>query len=115
MIPVLKIFGSAFWHDTVTIVGNKESLIRLRNLIDRSLKEGYDLDEFMETDGEGYNVEIKLHDEDFGSSEWDGLPMHYTDDKMIGSNSEKEWKNLHKLLIKDKRENKIEKINQGEN
>lgn len=97
MIPVLKVFPAKQWHDTVSIIGNRESLQNLLMVIQSSLNEGYSQSEFMESDGEGYKVEIKLLDEKFGSKSWDNLPMHYTDEMCKERDSGK-WEDLHKIL-----------------
>ena len=105
----MKIFGAKSWHDTVSIIGNKEALLKLRDTIDSAIKNGYFSNEFMETDGEGFEVEIKLHDEDFNSDKWDKLPNHYSDEIASTKNLD-HWNNLWELMKPDRREGKIDKL-----
>ncbi len=109
MDSVIKIFGAKSWHDTVSIVGNKEALIRFRDLIQDAITKGFSDGEFLESDGEGYNIEIKLHDWGFYSDGWNNLPVHYSDD-LSSEKNWKYWENLHDLMTSGRRDSKIEKL-----
>ncbi len=109
MDSVIKVFGAKQWHDTVSIIGNKEALIRLKNVIENAIKNEYSIDEFLESDGEGYNIEVKLHEGGFYSDKWNNIPVHYTDE-IASEKNEEYWKNLFNLMKKDRRENKIDKL-----
>ncbi len=98
---IVKVFGSKVWHGSVTIIGNKIGLEKLRDLIDNTIKKEYHSDNFIETDGEGYEIEVLMHDYDYNSVDWIKLPVHYTDD--IASEKDKEkWKYMNTLILNKK-------------
>lgn len=102
MNDVLKIFGAHSWHDSVSIVGNRVALEKLKKLIEQALdspSESFS-DDTMESDGEGYIVEVFLHDHDFSSGEWDKLPVHYHGDLANNKINNQKFKNLNLLIDK---------------
>lgn len=114
MEPVLKIFGADAWHSSVTIVGNREGIKNLIKTLQDSLDNQISSSEFLETDGEGYDIDVKLFDHDFHSSEWDSLPMHYTDEIASTKDGQK-WNNLWGIFTELNRIKKIKKIESREN
>lgn len=77
-IPIVHIYGQLLWHDYVLIVGNKEGLNILKNVIDEALKNGKAKTEEYPfcNDGVRYPIIIIFEEaKDF----IDGLPVPYTD------------------------------------
>jgi hypothetical protein len=111
MESVVKIFGANSWHSPISIIGNKDALTKLKNTIQLAIdnEDGYASDDFLETDGEGFSIEVKLYDEGFNSDKWNDLPNHYTDE-IASTKNEEHWKNLYKLLRPNRIEKKINKI-----
>lgn len=65
MKDLLHIYIQAYWHESVEIAGDEESLIRLANAILRAVNGhrepesiGYSTEQFFTNDGEGYNVNV---------------------------------------------------------
>jgi hypothetical protein len=77
---VLHIYAQAFWHEEAVIVGTREALLALADAINVAvLKDNSDGVERMEAytaDGEGYDVRIRLMDE----NSMNKLVLPYTDD-----------------------------------
>jgi hypothetical protein len=94
---IIKIFGANAWHDNVSIIGNKEALEKLKQLIDSALEHGFSKDEFMESDGEGFNIEIAINNHLFDSDEWIKFPVHYIDE-MASEKDKNKWDYLYKFL-----------------
>jgi len=95
---ILKVYGAPFWHSSVNIVGSKDSLIDLRDAIDKAIKEGASSADFFETDGEGYRVTVNCEERNF--EEWARLPMHYTDIVATGNDTKEGEGELHKIISK---------------
>lgn len=58
-MDILHVWSQEAFHDDVYIVGNKPSLIMLRDLIDNAINVGFtSRDDFMVNDGEGYSVGV---------------------------------------------------------
>lgn len=95
MEQILKVFGAAFWHSSVNIVGSKDALIDLRDAIDEAIKNGKGSADFFEVDGEGYKVTVNCEDRDIEG--WAKLPTHYTD-SVANNDSEEHEKALHNLI-----------------
>lgn len=95
MEQILKVFGAAFWHSSVNIVGSRDALIDLRDAIDEAIKNDTGSADFFEVDGEGYKVTVNC--EDRSLEEWAKLPTHYTDEVATDSTEERE-KALHELI-----------------
>lgn len=113
MESVIKIFGASEWHNPVLVIGNKQALLKLKDTIQKAIdrEDGYSSERFLEADGEGFNIEVKLYDEEYESenSGWNKLPNHYTDE--IASTKNKEyWKNLYRLMRPGRLENEIDKL-----
>jgi hypothetical protein len=53
---LLHIYSQFQWHDSAHIIGDEESLKRLRDAIDGALEWGADYTEAMTSDGEGFLV-----------------------------------------------------------
>ena len=80
--PLLHIYGQVSEHDSVYIVGNKEALTRLKYIIDKALL-WLDMESvtenFMASDGEGYNVQIIYNETKWSEDYWQLLGLPYTD------------------------------------
>ena len=70
---ILNIYGQEYWHCDALIVGNKEGLEALKQTIDEALRviskkasTKDDKEPFFASDGEGYEVIVELHDEEWG-------------------------------------------------
>lgn len=96
---VIKIFGASAWHDNVKIIGNKIGLEKLKSALDKALKEEYNKEDFMETDGEGYDIEIMLHDYTDDSDEWIKFPIHYHDE-IASEKDNSKWSYMNEILTK---------------
>lgn len=77
MEDILKIFGSKTYHDQVIIIGDKESLTKLKNAIEKTIENGNTskFDSF-ESDGEGFDIFVKCET----IENLDKLPLHYYKD-----------------------------------
>jgi hypothetical protein len=114
MEPILKVFGADAWHSSVTIVGNKVAIENLIQALQEAIDGGSSTSEFSETDGEYYDLDIKLFDHDSESVEWNKLPMHYTDE-MASTKDKQKWNNLWDLFTELIRLKKIKRIESGNN
>lgn len=69
-MKILNVYGQEAWHTEVRIVGNQEGLLELRNTIDKAIKDGKAVssgdDCVFASDGEGYDVEIECHNDEWG-------------------------------------------------
>jgi hypothetical protein len=52
----LHIYAQPFEHQEAFIVGDKDALIKLRNLIDKAIEQQKAADDFYVVDGEGFNL-----------------------------------------------------------
>lgn len=113
MEPILKIFGADAWHSSVTIIGNRQGIQNLIKALQDSIGNQISTSQFFETDGEGYEVDIKLFDHDSDSDEWNNLPMHYYGE-IASTKDKKKWNNLWGLFTELNRIKKIKKIESRE-
>lgn len=60
----LHIHAQFAWHDPAYIVGTKESLKDLRDLIDDAIKAGDWSEDFFVGDGEGFKVHVLVRSEE---------------------------------------------------
>jgi hypothetical protein len=84
-MSVLKVYPAKYWHDSPVIIGSKEALIRLRDLIDRSLINPADCchDHFIEADGKEFIVKVRVYDSE--ELQLEDLPAHYEDEELTES------------------------------
>jgi hypothetical protein len=102
--PILKVYGSQFWHDDVVIIGNRTALTSLRDAIDRALHSPETQQaKALEADGEGYTVEVKQADFPFDDPFWNTLPLHYSNPDFNRTGGVKEWRNLSSSLKKEEK------------
>ena len=100
MKDILKIFGLVVESDYVSIIGDREALIKLKGIIERAINTGEtETILVFESDGEGYQLNIKMLDKLFGNSEvWKKLPMsYYIDRKSI---SLEQWRYFSEFFKK---------------
>lgn len=62
----IHVYGQHSYHDDVHIVGNKKSLIALRNAIDKAITSKTKSEKFVAftNDGEGFDLEVIFCDEE---------------------------------------------------
>lgn len=64
MDQLLHIYAQEFWHSPAEIMGSREALKALRDVIDTALLTGQEShSKAMAVDGEGYSVIINIRDE----------------------------------------------------
>lgn len=80
MRDALHIYGQAWPHEMAFIVGDTESLRRLRDAIDVALKDELAGASFYTQDGEGYDVAIV----DASKADTEEMHLPYTDMEGIG-------------------------------
>jgi hypothetical protein len=56
--PVVHLWSPEYFHDDSYVVGNYEGLMKLRNAIDKAIKEGNGKEEVFISDGEGYDLNV---------------------------------------------------------
>jgi DNA-binding winged helix-turn-helix (wHTH) protein len=80
MKNILHIYGQEAWHDDAKIFGTEEALKQLVKTIKDVLKkkEGHQFETFV-TDGEGYNVYVKLINSE---KEFDKEELPYSDKEL---------------------------------
>jgi len=78
-MKLLHIYAQEFEHGEAVIKGNTAGLTELRDTLNRALANGsaksMDKDELFTADGEGYEVQVELHDGHWGT-EPDGSYNH---------------------------------------
>ena len=85
MDRLLNIYGQKSEHFDAKIVGNKAGLIELQNAIYEAMKQGKATTTMYASDGEGYELTIEEHDDEWGCyapkySYWnkpESNPMYY--------------------------------------
>jgi hypothetical protein len=78
MDRVLHIYGQAFEHEPVLIIGTTESLVELRDALDRAIEsDTAQTKHLFANDGEGFDVIIRAHPEALCDSR--KLAVPYTD------------------------------------
>lgn len=55
----INIYGQEIWHDDVLIMSTRESLIKLKDAIDKALREGTGIVEQRASDERSYTIQIK--------------------------------------------------------
>lgn len=86
---LLHIYGQGAWHDNIEIVGNTEALAALADVIKLALMDRNSEMEAFVADGEGYHVKVTLHDK--GWTEWQAVPVPYTDEV---AKERRDWEEL---------------------
>jgi hypothetical protein len=61
---VVHIWGQGAWHETVYIRGNRSGLERLKRAVDDALEVGSASTEAYVSDGEGYDIDIRMVDDE---------------------------------------------------
>jgi hypothetical protein len=76
-IESLHIYGQEQYHEEACIVGDRNSLMRLRTMIDRALTPGLGMESklFFASDGEGFNLHVVNFE---GKEGWDRIAVPYT-------------------------------------
>ncbi|PQZ57295.1 hypothetical protein CQZ94_10705 [Bacillus sp. MYb209] len=72
---ICHIYGQQMWHDQAIIIGNKEGLEQLKNMIDIALNENQSEEVFYPVDLAGYNLKIMCVEDD-EKLEHLSLPYH---------------------------------------
>lgn len=85
----LHIYGQRWWHDTATVMGDRESLERLRDAIIVALENGIGECEAMTSDGEGYTVRVMLIPPE--ADLWPRFALPYRDEMAQGTSRDREW------------------------
>jgi hypothetical protein len=75
-IDLLHIYAQPYYHAESYIVGNRDALLLLRDAIDEALKDGKSSAEVSVADGEGYDTNVMLIEDE---KTWDRLRRPYTD------------------------------------
>ncbi len=90
MTAVLHVHGQAFWHCTVTIIGNREALTLLHGTIEEALtKTKSAATDAFAADGEGYTVEVRLREADLDDDAWQSARLPYYDESVVGEQRDK--------------------------
>lgn len=76
MTETLHVYSQEAHHDNVHIAGDKDALIRLRNLIDLAIQDGTEGMNFFVNDGEGFTTYVHC----FSPNMMDKLSTPYTAD-----------------------------------
>lgn len=79
MTNLLHIYSQNYWHSPAYIVGDKETLLALKEAIDKALTQNQSSFESSTIDGEGYDVKVFLK-ESSNEEYWDNAALPYTDD-----------------------------------
>ena len=74
---LLHLYGQEYYHDETYIVGSKESLLSLKKAIEDALETGRGSTEFFTADGEGYDTNIILREDQWQSKFWTDLALPY--------------------------------------
>ena len=115
---LLVIYGQEMWHTEAKILGNSESLKRLRDAIDRTIHSEEDkrgnkisCEEFMQDDGEGYSLVVICDEKfDFSPEDKNDYPISYMDD-VAQEKDEKKW-NSFANVYSDELINHLHKLKQ---
>jgi len=70
----MHIYAQDAWHDNAYIMGDREALAGLRDAIDTALRDGIGAGTVVASDGEGYDVVVRL----CTVAELNELSGHYT-------------------------------------
>ena len=65
-LEIVNIYGQESPHEDAKIVGNKAGLTQLKTIIEHALAEGRSIAEVTTSDGEGYDLQVQCHDDDWG-------------------------------------------------
>lgn len=77
---VLHVYGQESPHEPARIVGNREALLTLQQLLTAVLERPYESETtamFFGADGEGYWLTIVLNDADWQSNSWQKMELPY--------------------------------------
>ncbi|MDK8642769.1 hypothetical protein [Niallia taxi] len=97
--PFLHLYGQRYWHDDSLIIGNREALVKLKNVIDMALTYGEGRTVVSSSDWEGYDLYVKcLPGEPETNKKWDSIQLPYHDREMYVPD-EKEELDPYKLLV----------------
>lgn len=87
-MPLLHIYGQAYWHQELLIIANRQGLEALRAAVDRALEATLDNEHQAivkgpepgpsARDGEHYDVVIWRDDTDWNSDSWQSRGFPYT-------------------------------------
>ena len=77
---LLHIYGQAYYHDETYIVGGRQSLLSLKKAIEDALETGRGSAEFFTADGEGYDTNILLREDQWESTFWTNLAFPYSEE-----------------------------------
>ena len=75
---LLHLYGQEYYHDETYIVGSRESLLSLKKAIEDALETGRGTTEFFTSDGEGFDTNIILREEQWESPFWTNLSLPYS-------------------------------------
>lgn len=73
---MMHVFGQRLWHDTVTIAGDKEDILRLKETLEIALSQQHASASFFPADGEEYTVQISCTKPD----DMKNMLLPYTDE-----------------------------------
>jgi len=75
-MKIVNIYGQEMWHADAKILGKKEGLLELRDIIDRVIKDSEASNEgeggehgetaLFASDGEGYTIIVECHNDEWG-------------------------------------------------
>ena len=89
-VDLLHIYPQAFWHDNAVVLGNRSALERLLNTVQKALDIGEAFTEVMTTDGEGYNVYVKVLNDPWDGEKWTTVSLPYSIPEIF-ANHAGEW------------------------
>ncbi|PFN05110.1 hypothetical protein COK38_17980 [Bacillus cereus] len=84
---IQHLYSQQMWHDDAVIIANRESLLQLRNAIDRTLLQGEARYHSFTSDGEGYTTYIKCLGR---AEEWSELELPYSNQEYYIPSEEEE-------------------------
>jgi hypothetical protein len=78
-IPLVHVWGQAFWHSPVVVAANESGVVALLLAV-RAAITGEHVPEVFAADGEGYGVDVELsHPDDRDARSFDPWQLPYTD------------------------------------
>ena len=90
-MKLLHVHGQKHEHGDVFLVGNVEALTELQEQIKLALQENTGaIMSAMATDGEGYNIVIKV-DNSFWGEDWSRFALPYTDEISVENRDDVIW------------------------
>jgi len=76
---ILNIYSQEYRCQSVYIVGNRRSLLELREAIDAALQQGGGIVETRTSDNDAYTLQVILNNAPWDTMDWLGLKSPYTD------------------------------------